>query len=296
MDSKGGPRMKRIALLGPGTFSEASTQHFFGKDSFEYVSYKLMSDVFSATSTGEVDFGVIPVENTLEGSVSLHVDWLVHDVELPIRAEWVFPIDMNLFGFPPSGGLAQSGNPFSHIRKVLSYHVVPAQCTRFMKEYLADANFEPVSSTAEGVRLASVAQDPSIAAIGPAAAGLLYDIPMLSREIQNHKDNMTRFLLVGKDIPELQPAPFIKTTILVTLPEDYPGALHQVLSAFAWRRINLTKIESRPTKKKLGNYLFYIDIEGSLDSVLLSAAIQEIESIGSQVRILGSYPSYSFES
>jgi prephenate dehydratase len=287
--------MKRVALLGPGTFSEASTQHFLGKDAFEYVPYKLMSDVFMSAASGEVDFGVIPVENTMEGSVSLHVDWLVHEVELPIRAEWVYPIDMNLFGFPPSGGLPASGNPFAHIRKVLSYHVVPAQCTMFMKEYLADADFEPVSSTAEGVRLASLSNDPSIAAIGPAAAGLLYDIPILSREIQNHKDNMTRFLLVGKEFPELQPTPFIKTTILVTLPEDYPGALHQVLSAFAWRRINLTKIESRPTKKKLGNYFFYIDIEGSLDSLLLSAAIQEIEVIGSQVRILGSYPSYLYE-
>jgi prephenate dehydratase len=86
---------------------------------------------------------------------------------------------------------------------------------------------------------------------------------------------------------------FHKTTVLVTLPEDYPGALHQVLSAFAWRRINLSKIESRPTKKKLGSYFFYIDIEASLNSVLLPAAIEEIRAIGCQVRIMGTYPSYT---
>lgn len=105
---------------------------------------------------------------------------------------------------------------------------------------------------------------------------------------------MTRFLLVGKEASELKPSEDMKTTILVTLPEDFPGALHQVLSAFAWRRINLSKIESKPTKKKLGTYYFYIDIAGSLDSVLLPSAIQEIEAIGCQVRILGCYPSYSY--
>ncbi|MBP1996778.1 prephenate dehydratase [Paenibacillus eucommiae] len=287
--------MKKIALLGPGTFSEASTDHFLGRQWFEYVPYKLISDVFSSTSTGEADFGVIPIENTLEGSVSLHMDYLVHEVDLPIRAEWVYPIDMNLIGYLPEGGSGDAENPFAHIRKILSHHVVPAQCNKFMKQYLSGAEFELVSSTAEGIRLASVYKDPSIAAIGTAAAAMLYDIPILSKEIQDHKDNMTRFLLVGKGVPELQASLSTKTTILITLPEDYPGALHQVLSAFAWRKINLSKIESRPTKIKLGNYYFYIDIEGSLDSVLLSAAVQEIEAIGCQVRILGCYPSYSYE-
>lgn len=284
--------MKKIAILGPSTFSEESTRHFLGNERFEYVPYKLISDVFNATAAGETELGVIPIENTLEGSVHLHVDWLVHEVDLPIRAEWVFPIDMNLIGFEAP---ERDGNPFGHIRKVMSHHVVPAQCSRFMKQYLSGAEFEPVSSTAEGVRLAASLQDPTVAAIGPMIASVNYGVPILQQEIQNHKDNMTRFLLVGQEAPELQSSEQIKTTILVTLPEDFPGALHQVLSAFAWRRINLSKIESRPTKKKLGTYYFYIDIAGSMDSVLLPAAIQEIEAIGCQVRILGCYPSYSFE-
>ncbi|RTE08249.1 prephenate dehydratase [Paenibacillus whitsoniae] len=288
--------MKRIAILGPSTFSEEATRHFLGDDKFTYVSYKLISEVFNATASGETDLGVIPIENTLEGSVHLHVDWLVHEVDLPIRAEWVFPIDMNLIGFPHPEGQIDADNPYKHIRKVLSHHVVPAQCNRFMKRYLRDAEFEQVSSTAEGVRIVSQMKDPSVAAIGTAIASANYGVPMLQREIQDHKDNMTRFLLVGKEASELASSEQMKTTILVTLPEDYPGALHQVLSAFAWRRINLSKIESKPTKKKLGNYYFYMDIVGTLDSVLLPAAIQEIEAIGCQVRILGCYPSYSYHS
>ncbi|WP_205516181.1 prephenate dehydratase [Paenibacillus sp. SYP-B3998] len=285
--------MKRVAILGPSTFSEEATRHFFGGN-FEYVSYKLISDVFTATASGETDLGVIPIENTLEGSVHLHVDWLVHEVNLPIRAEWVFPIDMNLIGYPNPKGTSEGTNPYGHIRKVLSHHVVPAQCSKFMKRYLSDAEFEQVSSTAEGVRIVSTLEDPSVAAIGTAIASINYEVPMLQKEIQDHKDNMTRFLLVGVEASELKPSNDVKTTILVTLPEDYPGALHQVLSAFAWRRINMSKIESKPTKKKLGTYYFYIDIAGSMDSVLLPAAIQEIEAIGCQVRILGCYPSYSY--
>ncbi|OCT14951.1 prephenate dehydratase [Paenibacillus pectinilyticus] len=285
--------MKRVAILGPSTFSEEATRHFLG-ESFEYVSYKLISEVFNATATGETDLSVIPIENTLEGSVHLHVDWLVHEVDLPIRAEWVFPIDMNLIGYPSPEGVLDDANPYGHIRKVLSHQVVPAQCSRFMKQYLQGAEFEQISSTAEGVRIVSTLQDPTVAAIGTAIASTNYGVPMLQREIQDHKDNMTRFLLVGKEASELKSSEAMKTTILVTLPEDYPGALHQVLSAFAWRRINLSKIESKPTKKKLGNYYFYIDIAGNMDSVLLPSAIQEIEAIGCQVRILGCYPSYSY--
>lgn len=117
-------------------------------------------------------------------------------------------------------------------------------------------------------------------------------LDVLASEITDHDNNYTRFLLVGSEPYTDRKSDKIKTSILITLPEDYPGALHQVLSAFAWRKINLTRIESRPTKKKLGNYYFFIDIDMALDTVLLPSAIQEIEAIGCQVRVLGSYPSF----
>lgn len=296
--------MMRIAYMGPGTFSEESARHVFG-DQFDYVPYRFISEVFMSTVEGTTDLSVIPIENTIDGSVSLHMDWLVHEVDLPIRAEWVYPIEMNLIGWAPEGhpadhaiGLtgdhskARPDIDLSHIRKIITYPVAYAQCRKFVQEHLPHAEFSEAASTADGVRIVSELQDPSVVAIGPGASAQLYGVPVLASKIQDLSNNYTRFVLVGRQQPELKDSQLRKTTILVTLPEDYPGALHQVLSAFAWRRINLSKIESRPTKKRLGNYYFYIDIEADLESILLKSAIEEIQSIGSQVRIMGTYPSY----
>lgn len=155
--------------------------------------------------------------------------------------------------------------------------------------------FENVSSTAEGVRIISENPDKPWAAIGTRLAAQKFGLDVLFEHITDHQNNYTRFLLIGSEEISLQRPCNYKTSILVTLPEDYPGALHQVLSAFAWRKINLSKIESRPTKKKLGSYFFFIDIEESMQSVLLPAALAEIEAIGCQVRNLGSYPSYLYD-
>jgi prephenate dehydratase len=285
--------MKRIAYFGPpGSFSDESARYFFAGEEVEFVPYKLIYDVFMSTVSGRTDWSVIPVENTIDGSVSLHLDLLVHEADLPIRAEWIYPVDMNLIGYPNPSGAPED---FSHIRKVLAYHVASAQCRQFLRERLPHAEIEQAGSTAEGVRLVKEKQDPRIAAIGTAMAARIYGVDILKARIQDHPDNFTRFILIGQEVPALRAAGHRKTTILVTLPDDYPGALHQVLSAFAWRRINLSKIESRPTKKKLGSYYFYIDIEAPLESVLLPAALEEIRAIGCQVRIMGTYPSYSYE-
>lgn len=285
--------MKRIAFLGPeGTVSQESARYFFAEGAHEFVPYALMSDVFTATAAGTADYGVIPIENTIEGSVKHHIDLLVESGgNLPIQAEWIYPSIQNLIGH---FDLTSGTDPFANIRKVVSKDVAIAQCHDFLRSRLPHAEFEYVSSTAEGVRIVKESLDPSYAAIGTRMSAELYGLDLLAENITDHDNNYTRFILIGKDKPVLKPADCAKTTILVTLPEDYPGALHQVLSAFAWRRINLSKIESRPTKKKLGNYYFYMDIEMSLDTVLLPSALQEIEAIGSQVRILGSYPSYSY--
>ncbi|GAB7054925.1 MULTISPECIES: prephenate dehydratase [unclassified Paenibacillus] len=289
--------MKRVSLLGPGTFTEESAHYFLGKDGFEYVNCKLIADVFRATVDGTTDFSVIPIENTFEGSVSLHVDWLVHDVDLPIQAEWVYPISINLLSIP---AVENEPDAFEkgcgRIRKIYSHGVTLAQCQKFLREHLPHVELEQVGSNGEAARLVRELNDPAIAALAPQAAGELYRLQTLAAGVQDHQNNYTRFVLIGREKPVMKTSAGCKTTILVTLPEDYPGALHQVLSAFAWRRINLSKIESRPTKKKLGNYFFYIDIEASMDSVLLPAALQEIEAIGCQVRILGCYPTYSYES
>ncbi|GIP39215.1 prephenate dehydratase [Paenibacillus sp. J31TS4] len=293
--------MKRIAYLGPeGTVSDESARHFFQGEAHQFIPYRLISDVYGAAVSGEAAVSVIPIENTIDGSVKDHVDLLVHGSPLPIQAEWVYPSVQNLIGYRRGAGEAGTSDepkasPYAGIRKIISIEVAIAQCRTFLKNNLPGVEFEFVNSTAEGVKRVMEAKDEGLAAIGTKLAAEMYGLDLLAENITDHQNNYTRFILVGMNPPELRPTETYKTTILVTLPEDYPGALHQVLSAFAWRRVNLSKIESRPTKLKLGSYYFYIDIEGSMNSVLLPAAIAEIEALGCQVRVLGSYPTYLYE-
>jgi prephenate dehydratase len=281
--------MKRIAFLGPtGTVSHESAAYFFRGMEAELIPYTAIANVFQATLQGRTDYSVVPIENTIEGSVRLHMDYLINESDLPIQAEWVYPSVQNLIGF------SQESGDLRAVRKIVSIDVAVAQCQKFLKEKLPDVEYEYVSSTAHGIRTVMESKDPSIAAIGTRLGADYYGLDVLAENITDHDNNFTRFVLVGSEKLALPASELLKTTIIVTLPEDFPGALHQVLSCFAWRRINLSKIESRPTKKRLGNYYFYIDLESALDSVLLPAALAEIEALGCQVRILGSYPSYTY--
>jgi Prephenate dehydratase len=284
-----------VALLPEGSVSDEAARYLFRGEDVHYSYHKLISDVFLSTAGGETDYCVIPIENTIEGSVSLHLDWLVHEVDMPIQAEWIYPSIQNLIGRAGEFQGEEDGVDFGRIVKVISHPVAMAQCLKFLRANLAHAEWEHVSSTAEAVRIVSENAGRGWAAIGTSIAAVNNGLDVLQSNVTDHNNNYTRFLLVGRKPFEVRTSDKFKTSILVTLPEDYPGALHQVLSAFAWRRINLSRIESRPTKKKLGNYYFYIEIEMPLDSVLLPAAIAEIEATGSQVRILGSYPTFTFE-
>ncbi|NIK75952.1 prephenate dehydratase [Paenibacillus castaneae] len=285
--------MKTIAVLPAGSVSDEAAKHLFQNEEVNWKHHRLISDVFLSTVNGVSDYSIIPIENTIEGSVSLHMDWLVHEVDLPIQAEWIYPSIQNLIGRQSELATEEGIIDFSRINKVISHPVAIAQCLQFLRTHLPHAVTEHVSSTAEGVRIVRNNPDAGWAAIGTMTAAGNEKLDVLSSEITDHDNNYTRFLLVGANPYTARHSDTRKTSILITLPEDYPGALHQVLSAFAWRKINLSRIESRPTKKKLGNYYFYIDIEMALDTVLLPSAIQEIEAIGCQVRILGSYPSFA---
>jgi prephenate dehydratase len=259
---------------------------------FEY--HRFIADVFLSTAQGRTAFAVIPIENTIDGSVSLHTDWLVNEVNLPIQAEWVYPSVQNLIGRRSELSGDDGVLEYSRIVKVLSHPVAMAQCHQFLKSHIPQAELEHVGSTSEAVRIVRDNPMSGWAAIGQKTAAVNNGLDVLKQGVTDHDNNYTRFLLVGPEPFAGKTSDKHKTTIHVTLPEDYPGALHQVLSAFAWRRVNLSRIESRPTKKKLGSYYFLIDIEMSLDTVLLPAAIAEIEAIGCQVRILGSYPSFAY--
>lgn len=287
-------KKRRVAFLGPeGTVSEQAARFFFKEDAVSFIPYKLISDVFQATDTGDTEFSIIPIENTIDGSVSLHMDWLVHEVNLPIQAEWIYPSVQNLIGIDK-----KAADDFSTIKKVFSHPVAMAQCKEFIQKHLPHAELDHVSSTAKGVRIVKESGRTDWAAVGTELAANRYGLEILAANVQDHQNNFTRFIAIGHEsviIDESMKSAPRKTSIIVTLPEDYAGALHQVLSAFAWRRLNLSRIESRPTKKQLGNYYFYIDIVNGIENVLLTSALQEIEAIGCQVRILGSYPSFGYD-
>ncbi|WP_106768489.1 prephenate dehydratase [Paenibacillus faecalis] len=288
--------MKRIALLPSGSVSHEAILYLLNGESAELIHHKLISDVFMSTVEGRSDYSVIPIENTIEGSVSLHMDWLVNEVDIPLQVEWVYPSRQNLIGDASEFRGEDGSVDLRKIKRIYSHPVATAQCRQFLSKYVPEAELEPCGSTSEGVKIVKENPGKSWAAIGTSLGASTHGLNILSDNITDHDNNYTRFVLIGHQPVEVSRSPeHVKTSILVTLPEDAPGALHQVLSAFAWRRLNLSRIESRPTKKKLGNYYFYIDIMDSADSVLLTAALGEIEVLGCQVRVLGSYPGFAYE-
>ncbi|QSF44064.1 prephenate dehydratase [Paenibacillus tianjinensis] len=288
--------MKSIAVLPQGTVSHEALLHLFGDEPVRIVHHKLISDVFLSTAGGSTDYSVIPIENTIEGSVSLHIDWLINEVNLPMQAEWIYPSVQNLISNPGELMDSSGHKDYSKVVKILSHPVAMAQCLQFVREHAPQADLESVGSTSEAVEIVKHNPGKGWAAIGTALGASTHNLEIVDRKITDHHNNYTRFVLVGPHKLTLpQKSAGDKTSILVTLPEDFPGALHQVLSAFAWRRLNLSRIESRPTKKKLGTYYFYIDVLEPIESVLLPAAIEEIKALGCQVRVLGSYPTYTYE-
>jgi len=287
--------MIRIAALPSGSVSHEALLHIMGEQPFEITHHKMIADVFMSTAQGKTEYSVIPIENTIEGSVSLHMDWLVHEVDIPMQLEWVYPSIQNLIGNRTEFVSDHEQLDYSKVTKVLSHPVAMAQCLQFIRSEMPQAELEHVGSTAEAVQMVSQNPGNGWTAIGTTLGAQKYNLDILASRVTDHDNNHTRFVLIGNQpISVAKNADHQKTSILVTLTEDFAGALHQVLATFSWRKLNLSRIESRPTKKKLGTYYFYIDVLDNRNSVLLNAAIEEIEALGCQVRILGSYPCYEY--
>lgn len=287
----------KVAVLPKGSTSDDAARYIVGDiEGIEFQYHRLIADVFASTAEGLSDYSVIPIENTIDGSVSLHTDMLIDEVDLPIQAEWVYPSVQNLVGRLSELDRTPNGElDYSRIVKVLSHPVAMAQCHQFLKKHIPHAELETVGSTTEAILTVRDNPGQGWLAIGQKTAAQYNGLDVLQEAVTDHDNNYTRFLLVGPKPLQGKTSDKHKTTIIVSSLEDYPGGLHQVLSALAWRRINLSRIESRPTKKKLGTYYFLIDIDMSLESILLQSAIAEIEAIGFQVRVMGTYPSFSYK-
>jgi prephenate dehydratase len=275
---------RSIAFLGPeGTFSEEALRAIPSLAGATPVAMATIADALDAASEQEVDAAFVPIENSIEGTVSATLDHLVFDVELFIQLEYVLDVHLDL--------LAPAGTRIADIRRVVSIPVALAQCRRFLQAQLHGAEVVHSSSTAEAARLVGEAEPDGSGAIAPALAGRLYGLETVARAVEDHAGNQTRFVLVSHGaVPA--PTGHDRTSLVCFQQADRPGNLHQILGQFAARNLNLTKIESRPTKLGLGDYCFVIELEGHVSDEVVGDCLKELHSKLASVKFLGSYPAF----
>lgn len=275
---RGGKRSSRcsIGVLGPqGTYSEkAALLWSKGRPGATLVYFPDFEEVLEAVQAGSVDAGIVPVENSLEGAVTAVMDLLLR-LDVVIVGEVNLPIRHCLVG---------QGQ--GEIKVILSHPQALAQCRQYLHEHFPGAEIRTTGSTSHAARLAQ--EFPEMAAIAGEEAALRYGLKILAREIQDASDNITRFIVAGRDCAEQTGRD--KTSLIIYLDKDRPGALYSILGEFAGRKINLTRIESRPSRKGLGDYYFYIDLEGHMNDRALGEAIDAVKEKAAMVRVLGSYP------
>lgn len=278
-----------IGYLGPkGTFTKIAVDAMFNGDIKK--AYKNIPECIYAVVNNEVDYAVLPLENAIEGTVNLTLDYLIQAKDAHIVSEVIVPIQQHLMVHPNNKNLMEQ------LEEIHSHSHAIAQCHHFLNENLPNVPTHSVTSTGAAAKFVRDNPDLKVAAIANQLAAKEYGLEIIKKDIHDFDNNHTRFVVINKNNTELTSNKLeekgYKTTVIVTLPSDQPGALHQVLSAFAWRGLNLSKIESRPMKTGLGKYFFLIDIEQKMDDVLIPNAIKEMESLGCAITILGSYPYY----
>ena len=270
-----------VAFLGPrGSFTHHVAQQAFPEA--DLLAFANITEVIKAFESGQVDFSVIPVENSIEGSVHETLDYLFHQAEIHAVAEIIQPIAQQL--------MATSQG--KDIEVIYSHPQAIAQGKQYIREHYPHAHIEMTASTAYAARHVAEHPDEAYAAIAPHAAAEEYGLEVIAQNIQEIDENYTRFWLLGKEAPKIQlPSQASKVSLALTLPDNLPGALYKAMSVFAWRGIDLTKIESRPLKTALGEYFFIIDADYS-DPDLVHFSLKELTSLGISYKILGNYLVY----
>ena len=267
-----------IYTLPKGTYSEIATKKFLdyidGNCEIGYCNS--IYDVFEKVDNGGL--GVVPIENSIEGSVSLTQDLLLQFKDIKILGELAIDIHHNLIGYDKN-----------KIKTVISHPQALAQCRNYIKKHGWDV--KAVESTAKAVKIVAESKDETLGAIGSKESAEYYNLKILEENIEDYKNNKTRFILIGREVKfKVSPKKF-KVSIVFELKEDKPGALYHILKEFAERDINLTRIESRPSKKRLGTYIFYIDFENSKEK--LEDILNALEKHTTFIILLGRYPVFS---
>jgi chorismate mutase/prephenate dehydratase len=267
----------KVAFLGPeGTFTQTAVLTHFGH-SVRGLPLSSIDEVFHEVEASSADFGVVPIENSTEGTVNHTLDRFVTS-PLKICGEVELRIHHSVMGMMTSMG---------RIVRICSHPQSLAQCRAWLDEHLPNAERVPVSSNAEGARRAR--DEKGTAAIAGETAAEVYGLKILAAEIEDRPDNTTRFFVLGRKL--FSPSGQDRTTLMLSMSHtDAPGTLHRLLEPFAQHRVSMTRIESRPSHRRKWDYVFFIDIEGHADEVHVSKAMEEVKKRSSLFRVLGSYP------
>lgn len=270
--------MTRLAYLGPaGTFSEQAAIQYAPQA--QHLPFPTIPSVAQAVEADMADEGVVPIENSLEGAVNDTLDLLIHDSVLRIRGELVVHIEHCL--------ITMAGTPPDKILAVYSHPQALGQCRQFLERRFPNAQAIAALSTAAAVEEMKRSAVPA-AAIAPRRAAELYGAEVLASAIQDRPNNLTRFVILAA--ADHEPTGADKTSLCFSFDDDRPGLLYGVMREFARRRINLAKIESRPTKEELGRYIFLADLEGHREDPKIKKALAAIQGQVSLLKVFGSYP------
>lgn len=272
----------KIAYLGPqGTFSEEALLSQSDLAGCDLIATTTIPDAIRAAAIGDVQYAFVPIENSIEGPVSTTIDELIFGNELYIQREVVLEIHIDL--------LASPGVRLGDVRTVISFPHAAAQCRRYLTENLSTASVSATNSTADAARIVAEERSLDTAALASPLTAKMYGLQVLAHAIEDQSGNETRFVLVGQhDVPA--PSGNDRTAIVCFQRADRPGSLHDMLGAFAAHGVNLTRIESRPTKIALGDYCFVIEIEGHIEDRVVGDALQVLYDELASIRFLGSYP------
>lgn len=273
----------RVAYLGPaGTFTEDALHAAAGED-VDATPAPTVYDAIVAVAEGAADRALVPFENSIEGAVRSTLDALAFDApSVAIVGEYDHAISHSL--------IARSELPLEQIEVVVSHPQANAQCAHFIRRELSDAQVRSAASTAEAVREVS-ATDAPWAALGTPSAARIYDCVVLREGVEDAPDNLTRFVWIAPEGTRPEGAEPWRTSLAFSeLGADHPGALVEALTEFSHRDVNLTRIESRPLRRGLGRYMFFIDLDGNASEPVVAEAIEALRAKAETVRILGSYP------
>ena len=274
----------RVAFLGPaGTYTEEALRASSPASGVDEVAYPTVYEAVMAVQDGKAERAVVPIENSLEGGVAATLDALAGEADgVRIAAELIHPIHHCL--------IATRELALEEVTQVVSHPQATAQCSRFLREELPQAELVSATSTSEAVRRVRDSGEPSVALASRLAAEL-YDCRVLAAEVEDRSDNETRFVWLAPADERVDPGPRAKTSIVFWgFNDESPGALVEVLREFSSREINLTKIESRPRRVRLGHYMFFADLEGAAGAPPVSEALEALREKVETIRVLGSYP------